>query len=481
MKATWSSLISRHSVTMVCLLLFCYFASYSYLHAKTTESPGVSIVNAKTGEEIDDIEFAVYNLAELPNELTIVDFYTGFLDPDDVESVKFILNGKFIRTENFVPYALAGDNNGQYHPFNFTPGEYELETVYYSGNRATGTKLGSTIVYFTIIDVPPIVFEATKVNATVAAGNQTTAHFNIIVENVDFDYSLNLDERYIPSWLSFPNPMKVGRNKVKIIADNLAPGIYTPNNPILVTLEATSIPFSQAAEIDVEIEVSDSDNLLVFGFTIVDAETDRDVYSYTGDGASQNYFSMPSMFNIRADVNPEVVGSVKFEYAYQCTTCDPKPLKYFRTENVIPYALFGDRKGNYYSEPLAGGWYHVQATPYSDRNAKGTKGKSKEFELYIYNAPSNERTIATTGSKLNIYPNPFNNETTIAYQPAEDAWVVVEIYDLQGTLVQRLHNNHLSSREHISLPFRPGSSAQIYLCKVTSGNKVETKRLYLNR
>ncbi|MEM9985429.1 MAG: DUF5060 domain-containing protein, partial [Bacteroidota bacterium] len=56
-----------------------------------------------------------------------------------VGSVRFWLNGNVNQTENTAPYAMWGDNGGNYNVFTPPPGNYELRAVAYTGAAASGT------------------------------------------------------------------------------------------------------------------------------------------------------------------------------------------------------------------------------------------------------------------------------------------------------------------------------------------------------
>jgi hypothetical protein len=56
-----------------------------------------------------------------------------------VESVEFTLNGNSERTENVEPYAIGGDNGGNFKSWNVANGIYTLVATPYSGNNSTGT------------------------------------------------------------------------------------------------------------------------------------------------------------------------------------------------------------------------------------------------------------------------------------------------------------------------------------------------------
>jgi uncharacterized repeat protein (TIGR01451 family) len=67
----------------------------------------------------------------------------------------------------------------------------------------------------------------------------------------------------------------------------------------------------------------------------------------------------------------------------------------------------------------------------------GVNSSDKKGALPASNEP--EQIKAVTENRLDPnYPNPFNNETTISFELAKESHVRVEIYDIQGRLVQTL-------------------------------------------
>ncbi|MEM8898530.1 MAG: lamin tail domain-containing protein, partial [Bacteroidota bacterium] len=73
------------------------------------------------------------------------------------ESVRLELSGaqSRTRTENKVPYALAGDSNGNYSDQNFIPGGYALTATPYPMNNAQGTMGTPLTINFTVITGAP--------------------------------------------------------------------------------------------------------------------------------------------------------------------------------------------------------------------------------------------------------------------------------------------------------------------------------------
>lgn len=110
----------------------------------------------------------------------------------------------------------------------------------------------------------------------------------------------------------------------------------------------------------------------ISSFTLVDAGTDQDVQQLE-DGDTLFIDQLPnSIFNVRANANPQTVGSVKFQALGQN-----------RVENVFPYAMLGDSNGDYVGIPLQPGSIQIAATPFSRRGASGTQGIPLSITIHI--------------------------------------------------------------------------------------------------
>ncbi len=71
------------------------------------------------------------------------------------QSARFSLNGSVFSTENFVPYAIAGDRGGDYRAWNPAPGEYEIGVKLYSEDRGAGETLGAHNITVEIVATNP--------------------------------------------------------------------------------------------------------------------------------------------------------------------------------------------------------------------------------------------------------------------------------------------------------------------------------------
>jgi len=114
----------------------------------------------------------------------------------------------------------------------------------------------------------------------------------------------------------------------------------------------------------------------VYKFVLIDSDQDTEIMEIE-DGATLYLGDLPEDLNVQAVTNPEKVGSVKFEYDNGA---------HVKTENVAPYAMFGDSKGNYRSHNgnhLTPGTHTLKATPYSRRKARGTAWTSMTVQFTV--------------------------------------------------------------------------------------------------
>jgi hypothetical protein len=98
--------------------------------------------------------------------------------------------------------------------------------------------------------------------------------------------------------------------------------------------------------------------------------------------------------------------------------------------------------------------------------------ESGDTPLPIVNIPS-EFAI------LNIYPNPFNPSTTISYELSIGNLVSINIYDIQGRLLETLYEGHMNAGQYNMLWDANGISSGVYLLRMQAGNDIRTQKLLL--
>ena len=79
----------------------------------------------------------------------------------------------------------------------------------------------------------------------------------------------------------------------------------------------------------------------------------------------------------------------------------------------------------------------------------------------------------------NAYPNPFNSTTKIPFFLPTNDHVVLEIYNLNGQLVETIADEYLNAGNHHVSWDASAISSGIYFCRLKTGNKAYTKRMML--
>jgi len=109
---------------------------------------------------------------------------------------------------------------------------------------------------------------------------------------------------------------------------------------------------------------------------------------------------------------------------------------------------------------------------------------------YIYTT-SFTTTRATTGVgddpfaslpthiRMSNYPNPFNAQTTISYDMPVAGHTTLEIYNLNGQLIERLVDNVLPAGEHSVVWNANNVSSGVYLYRLSAGGITKANKMIL--
>ncbi|MEO0697295.1 MAG: VCBS domain-containing protein, partial [Pseudomonadota bacterium] len=391
-----------------------------------------TIVNTNDDGEVATLENGdALDLSDLPARWRGIkaDYVGDGVAGDDDGSIQFALydaDGKLVeeRTENRAPFALFGDRNGDFTDPS-TPlldGYYRLEVIAFSQNGARGVELASTSISFTVTsDGPPpqgesafeFKFVDTNSNEDVAtfadgdsidlsdlaSGNRgITANFVSDGDFTDDDGSIrfelrdsdgNLLEERTENALPFALFGDRGgdyRNPHPALAD----GTYS------LTVIATDRNGGRGQEIGREtISFTVTSDRLppqgesAFEFKFVDTDSDVDVATFA-DGDTIDLSDLaPGKRGITANFvsdgdTTDDDGSIRFELR----DSDGNLLEE-RTENVLPFALFGDRGGDYRNPhpALADGTYTLTVIA-TDRN--GGRGQEIGRETITFTIESDD-------------------------------------------------------------------------------------------
>ncbi|MER2998964.1 heparin lyase I family protein [Pontibacter populi] len=116
-------------------------------------------------------------------------------------------------------------------------------------------------------------------------------------------------------------------------------------------------------------------NPAVVSYTIINADTDRDVLTFSNSTTiSLSKLGLKNI-NIRANTNTAKTGSVNLKMWGDWGRTV--------TDNTAPYSLFWEANGNYHNWKVPTGTYNLIATPYSDANGKGVAGSELKATLTV--------------------------------------------------------------------------------------------------
>jgi ELWxxDGT repeat protein len=415
-----------------------------------------TLINADTDQ---DIRFMSEGEAVYLNNYSINIRYNATHTPG---SVKFLLNGTPYSSENVAPYALAGDQNGNYNPWtSISEGSYTLEAREYSNSGGTGTLLKSSIIHFEVVrpdgNLPPVVnggpnltiqLPQNSVNLNGSAydpdGSVITAYWNLVSAPADI-------------------PVVVNSNGVLGTASYLTvPGTYVFQ---LNALDNSNIYASD----EVHVLVTSPTSFVVSHFTLVNAETDETIYTiYPGQNVNIPTY-LNYKLNIVAHTYPSETGCVYLNLD-----------GYTRTENVAPYSLFGDNNGDYNSAPISAGLHTIIATPYSGPNRTGIQGPSLSVPFNMINPSVRVSAEERKDATVTCYPNPSGGNVNIQLTSEMECYGKVEIYDAMGRLLVTLFEGNLVQGEQLDMNWNGADESKgLYFLNTSINNKNEIHKIIL--
>jgi len=151
----------------------------------------------------------------------------------------------------------------------------------------------------------------------------------------------------------------------------------------------------------------------VTSLTLINADTDQPIAGYDPlpNNVTLNLADLPTRnLNIRANTNPTIVGSVRFNYDGNAN---------YRTETQAPYAIGSDALVNnvpdYNAWTPAVGSHTLTVTPYTQGGAAGTAGTALTIAFTVTNN-------ATTPTSLRTPDSPANPVAGLDYAYYQGTW-----------------------------------------------------------
>ncbi|MEH0152618.1 T9SS type A sorting domain-containing protein [Limibacter armeniacum] len=378
------------------ILIVCFCLGISDLSA---QSVTFALYRADTDTEIGDLNDGdVIQQADFPAGT----FSVRAIVPPEARSVRFEYDGKFSTIENRQPYALFGDNNGDFKGGTLTIGTHTLRAAAYNGEQGSGDVVARSDIQFEVTGEEELklylvqtttgdtvkqlqdgdeIFLPSEVNA-----------YNILAEegpDIKSVYFVFNDESRTENEEPYAvfgdvrgvlnsRPLISGENRIRAIG-------YSETNGNGNIVAATEITFEMIGGVSPPEPGTGIPIRLTYVKSGGSTElTDGEVFtSSSPDG-------VPPFFYLEG-IPPE--GTESMELTVNGQT---------RTENVAPYSFYGDANGDFKSVQFESGkTYTFTAKAYSEDNLQGTLLEESTvtitYELQI-----------TVGIKANIIYTPEN-------------------------------------------------------------------------
>lgn len=355
----------------------------------------------------------VINLAQTGNvPLTVVANTTG-------SSVQFQLSGPIStsRNEGAAPYALFGNSGTDYFGSLFPVGSYTLKATPTS-SAGTGT---TVTINFSVTNSTPPPTDSTLITSLQLFNSDTDTSLGTLsnglvinlAETNDAPLAVVANTSNSVSSVRFQlsGPISISRNEGAApfaLFGNSGSDYFGSLFPVgSYTLTATpSTSAGTGTAVTVNFSVVDNTpppTSESFSFVLVNSQTDQDISRLTNGGNVSN----GSNINIRA-VSP--FGNTASVYLVL-----QGPTSQTATENVAPYALFGDIGGNYNTAFLANGSYTLTATAYSGNNRSGTNLGSTTIKFTVGASSAKSAKVEAFA-----YPNPMKDSKVFVKLPEKE-------------------------------------------------------------
>lgn len=134
---------------------------------------------------------------------------------------------------------------------------------------------------------------------------------------------------------------------------------------------------------------------------------------------------------------------------------------------------------NYYNDTIIPDSAQIQIST-SFHNPRGNSAlyvDNLNFDGFFTNIENPYITTNHQDIDLNVYPNPFNTQATVAFTLAEDKNINISVFDMTGKQITLLANGRYKAGGYtLNLP-AAGLNRGLYFCVITSGEKIITKKI----
>ena len=322
----------------------------------------ISLYDAASDTEIAPLtEGAVVSLAQIANLNNVSIAATVSADSAFFGQVGSIVldlnNGSKTRTENVTPYALFGDKQGNFRGGSSPQGSNTITFQLFRGSRGRGELLGTVTRNFTLADIPPV---------NLAPNAVDDAFFTVADQTLTGNVASNDSD---PNGDALTFALETAASNGTVVLNANGTFEYTPDPDFTGTdsfsYQVSDGELTDTAMVDLVINPQGFSPLQV---GLYDTRSDQLIrFIQTGDtidtaGLSTQNLTLAAVV---ADGSP-LAGQV------QSIELDLNNGQATRTENVSPYALFGDTNGNFFTgSGLPQGANQIEFELYSQKRGNG--------------------------------------------------------------------------------------------------------------
>ncbi len=212
------------------------------------------------------------------------------------------------------------------------------------------------------------------------------------------------------------------------------------------------------------------DDITIGNFTMIDANTDSGLFILSDNAVLDKSTDLNNLnfLNVRANTNTNFSGSIVFALS--------GALNFNQTESVAPYALFGDRGGDYAGMDFPVGTYTLMATAYS-----GLGGTGDVVETRTINFTITDQAMQRMPYEVSLSPNAAVTEVNVSVSDISVEVVDILIYDMQGRAVMSYKASQVQNSDGYQLPVNTLAAGTYILTTIDSQGVVNQKQLLVRK
>ena len=187
---------------------------------------------------------------------------------------------------------------------------------------------------------------------------------------------------------------------------------------------------------------------------------------------------------------------------FELTSDDNNFKKFKRNESKVPFALFGDKKGNYSPGTLPIGDYDLKAEAHGHKGKKGKKGKKDKMtniiafsidlidpmggmivarSVKVVDETSSEELKKLSDQLLNatdfiVFPNPSVGTVNFIWNAGQEGKVELSIFDSAGRIVEVFESDGAFEHAIDFSKYKVG----IYISRIITPNYTEVQRFIID-